>query len=716
MYLLSYRHGFMTTSPIISRKFYFLILWTLLTSLCFDAYATDFYVSPSGDDKANGLTTTPIAASEGPFRTIGRAQQAIRALKQNNSFNQAITVHLQNGVFELTDPLKFDARDSGTQDKPITWQGSSESPAILSGGKSLSCKQTTPAQFDCPADEITSRPGNPSSPERTDAIFPDFRVFIKDTKLKVARWPNNGWAHIKQGITQNTVYSVMESLPDLKSDVANAQAHIFSSVGWYDEYIDISSIDSQINSILLKNKTKYPFSSGRQFLIQNHQALLDSPGEWFYNPTHKTISVIPPSGMNGEAITVTNAPNILSINGASHIKFKNIELKYSRDTAIYANKTHYLDFDNLTIKYVGTKAIDIYESDNIQIHNNKIHDTGSGGVYINGGDLPLLKSSKNIIENNHFYGISNDILTAHPAILVSGVGATVRHNLVEQSSNLGIMIYGNNHTIEKNELHHVCMECADCGGVYASNNWAIRGNIIRHNYIHDIMGYGLDHVNQQLTEAIYTSPREGRGIYIDNAASGFEIIGNILVNPGEIGIHINGGRDNKIMGNYISTNNSAIVILNREKYMEWDLLQSKLAESPYKNKVWTKAYPELAKSMNKYFWPENNTVSGNVLVKSGTSANLAFLRYDLPDDAATISQNIVWSTGEPVNIRYELLGKTPATVLDWRDWNSQRLETNSIFADPCISLNGKSIASCPNSPISQIGFQPIPSDIGLLNP
>lgn len=230
------------------------------------------------------------------------------------------------------------------------------------------------------------------------------------------------------------------------------------------------------------------------------------------------------------------------------------------------------------------------------------------------------------------------------------------------------------------------------------------------------MGYGLDHVNQQLTEAIYTSPREGRGIYIDNAASGFEIIGNILVNPGEIGIHINGGRDNKIMGNYISTNNSAIVILNREKYMEWDLLQSKLAESPYKNKVWTKAYPELAKSMNKYFWPENNTVSGNVLVKSGTSANLAFLRYDLPDDAATISQNIVWSTGEPVNIRYELLGKTPATVLDWRDWNSQRLETNSIFADPCISLNGKSIASCPNSPISQIGFQPIPSDIGLLNP
>ncbi len=706
----------MTTTQTISYKFLRLLLFPIFVSLGFDANATEFFVSPSGNDKADGLSSAPKNATEGPFLTLGRAQQAIRILKQSNRFNDSVTVHVQGGIYELSSALTFDARDSGTQNKPVIWQGDPDSVAIIYGGRTLNCELAKGAIYGCPFSEDISLPKKEVGPDRLDSISPNFRVFIKDTKLKVARWPNNGWAHIKQAIEKNTSYTAVESLPDLRGEIGAAQVHIFPGYGWYDEYLDILSIDQQLNSISLQKNTKHPLSSGRQFIIQNHTALLDSPGEWFYDSHQKAIMLIPPAGVNGNAVTVTQATNLLSINGANNLTFRNFTLQYSKNTAIFVNKSHYLSFEKLSINNIATKAIDIYESDNIQIRNNNIHDTGGGGIYVNGGDTALLKSSNNTIENNHLYNISDDILTSNPAILVSGVGATVRHNLIEHSSNLGVMIYGNNHIIEKNELHHLCQECADCGGIYSGGNWTIRGNTIRYNYIHDIIGYGLDHFDPILNEAIYTSPREGRGIYIDNGGSGFEITGNILVNPGDIGIHLNGGRDNKVQANYINTSNTAIWIQNIEKFMEWDSLQSKLAQSPYKSKVWVKAYPELTKPMNKYFWPENNAITGNILVRNGAPTTFPFLRYDIPDQSTTISKNLIWSSSEPIKVRYESLGKAAHVVLGWSEWSQGAHEFNSIFIDPCISLAGKTLNACPNSPISQIGFQPIPEDIGLTNP
>jgi parallel beta-helix repeat protein len=358
------------------------------------------------------------------------------------------------------------------------------------------------------------------------------------------------------------------------------------------------------------------------------------------------------------------------------------------------------------------KAIDI-SGYGLTLSNSEVHHTGGGGVYLSGGDRTKLAPAGNKIVNNHFHHISSTLLTATPAVQISGVGTTVAHNLIEQTANAGIVIYGNNHLVEKNELHHQCLGCADCGAIYASGDWSIRGNTIRNNYVHDVIGYGLESVDIAANRVTFKSPKEGRGIYIDDGASGFEIQGNILSNPGDIGIQINGGRDNNIRGNYISTSNSAIWILNRERYINWATLQTRLAESAYQSPEWRNAYPALAVPMHRPQWPEGNRVSQNIMVSDNPGSDSVFLRYDTPAQFTTISENIIWSTTGVVKVRNELLGDQASRISSWQEWVASGVEKSSLSADPCASISNKSLVLCPASPAKDIKFEPIPNDIGL---
>src|SRR3954471_13727448 len=65
----------------------------------------DFYVSPTGSDSNAGTTAAA------PFKTLAKAQSAVRAVDQASS--GAVTVNLAGGDYRLTKPLGFTAADSG---------------------------------------------------------------------------------------------------------------------------------------------------------------------------------------------------------------------------------------------------------------------------------------------------------------------------------------------------------------------------------------------------------------------------------------------------------------------------------------------------------------------------------------------------------------------------------------------------------------------------
>lgn len=79
-------------------------------------------VSPSGDDRAAG---TP----EHPFCSPERAQRAVRLINEDHD----VIVQLADGIYRLSQPLRFTAEDGGRNSHTVTWQAAEGAHPVLSG-------------------------------------------------------------------------------------------------------------------------------------------------------------------------------------------------------------------------------------------------------------------------------------------------------------------------------------------------------------------------------------------------------------------------------------------------------------------------------------------------------------------------------------------------------------------------------------------------------
>ncbi len=102
------------------------------------------------------------------------------------------------------------------------------------------------------------------------------------------------------------------------------------------------------------------------------------------------------------------------------------------------------------------------------------------------GRPPTLEPAGLYAENNHIHHYAQQLKTWQPGIRIEGVGNRVAHNLVHDAPQYAISYHGNDHLIEFNDLHSVCLEMSDVGVIGCGTDWTIRGNVIRHNFIHDI--------------------------------------------------------------------------------------------------------------------------------------------------------------------------------------------------------------------------------------
>src|SRR5207302_2157048 len=89
------------------------------------ATGTVVYVSPLGDDGNSGRTWWS------PLRTLQHARDVVRAHTRDGD----VTVKLLPGMYELSEPLRLDARDSGTDGHKVVWTAAvPELPTVVSGG------------------------------------------------------------------------------------------------------------------------------------------------------------------------------------------------------------------------------------------------------------------------------------------------------------------------------------------------------------------------------------------------------------------------------------------------------------------------------------------------------------------------------------------------------------------------------------------------------
>lgn len=89
----------------------------------------NYYVAPSGDDNNPG-------SEAAPFRTLDRAVQHVREIIATGT-RKPITVYIRGGRYERQSPLRFDERDSGTSECPVTYRAYPGEEVVITGGRTL---------------------------------------------------------------------------------------------------------------------------------------------------------------------------------------------------------------------------------------------------------------------------------------------------------------------------------------------------------------------------------------------------------------------------------------------------------------------------------------------------------------------------------------------------------------------------------------------------
>jgi len=177
-----------------------LCLATLVAFMGFAAAETVFHVALTGSDLNPGTRRKP-------FATLERARQAVRTAGSDKV--RWVIVH--GGSYELRSTFTLDRLDSGTAIHPVTWQAAPGESVSLVGGISVPAAawqvvaeapvlaQLDPVargrvvEADFQALGVTNLPPFPVA---YHGVPPGPELFFNNSRMTLARWPNEGWATI----------------------------------------------------------------------------------------------------------------------------------------------------------------------------------------------------------------------------------------------------------------------------------------------------------------------------------------------------------------------------------------------------------------------------------------------------------------------------------------------------------------------------------------
>jgi hypothetical protein len=292
---------------------------------------------------------------------------------------------------------------------------------------------------------------------------------------------------------------------------------------------------------------------------------------------------------------------------------------------------------------------------------------------------------------------------------VNGVGNRIAHNLIHSAPHSGIMLGGNEHVIEYNELHTLAQQTGDVGAFYMGRDWTQRGNIIRYNYFHDLLGPGLEGV---------------MAVYLDDWTSGTTIFGNVFYKAGRAAL-IGGGRDNLVENNVFvecapSTHIDARGLGWARYYFDKSMdiyvntLFDRMDDMKFREPPYSTRYPELLTLYgDDPAVPKHNRIVRNVSY-GGRWMDL----YDGIDlSLVTIKNNVI---ADPDLIRqldrrtnqYVLLSMTDSTAAgEFRNAGNILVNGDPGFVD----VKNRNFRLRKDSPAWKLGFKPIPFEkIGLV--
>lgn len=698
-----------------------------------------YYVAPDGNDGWSGRLAEPGPdGADGPFATLGRARDAIRALKHAGGLPAGVVVvEVREGRYEFAKPVDFTAEDSGSAESPVEYRTQPGKRVRLSGGRFVTAWQPVvePAvlkrldsaarsqvfQADLQAVGVRefgdlgldaagelqvwlARVDNQGEDamgsafaSRGKTVQPRLEVFFNDQPMELSRWPNRDFIAIQEVLGQSAIdvrgvkgckegiFVYEGDRPERWLDEPDAWVQGYWFRDWAVQRHKIASLDTERHIISVQPPYHdYGYRKGQWFRGFNLLSEIDEPGEWYLDRRSGTLYFWPPGDLKGGCVEISMAPALLTLTDTSWVTLRGLEFEGVRGTAIAIKGGEQCRVVGCKFRNLGNHAVTVVDGKDHGVIGCDMQGMGGGGIYLVGGDRKTLAAAGHFADNNHIHHFGRWDRMYRPGVFLSGVGLRASHNLIHDAPHSAILFGGNDHRIEFNEIHNVCFESHDCGAIYAGRSWTLRGHVIQHNYLHHLYGKSGGPCN---------------GIYLDDLFSSALVRGNIFHQVWRP-VFLGGGRDNVIENNIFIDCPKAIHIDARalgwcgphaDGRIKEAMEKGTIGGVRFKEPPFCTRYPQLGTLLED----EPKKPKGNV-----------------------VSRNIFWQ-GSGENLR-RVAGGQPVAEDWWDDIEKGirplvRMDANLVNEDPRFFDEPRgNFQLREDSPAWKLGFQPIPMDqIGL---
>ena len=677
----------------------------------------ELFVATDGNDAWSGVLPSPNAEkTDGPFATLVRARDEIRNRKAATGPAGGFVVSVRGGTYYLPAPFLLQKEDSGEKESPVVYRPHENEKPILVGGRVV--RNFKPYQGDVLQADLAAQGFQ-------DLTFTK-QLFCEGKRQILARYPNfdadnpysGGWAYADgEPIPMyKTIPNESKSLLTVKADDMRNWARptdgwvfVFPRYNWWNNWLRIESLNRETRQVRLKGSASYPIRPNDRYYIYNLFEELDAPGEWYIDYERLVLYFWPPEegfSRGGEAVLPTLG-GIIRGNHLQYVTFREFTIECCRGDVVRLNDCVDCRVVGCTIRNTKDAGISISGGRGCGVIGCDIHEVGTHGVQLQGGERDTLTAGEHFAENNYIHH-TGVYYKQGVGIGLSGVGNRASRNYIHDCPRFAVLYGGNDQIIELNHMRHLNLETCDTGATYCGGrDWlSPRGSVVRHNYIHDVFGFGKEHHHT----GPWITPHYCWGIYLDDNSAETSVYGNIVVRALRGLLHFHCARDNVVENNiFVDGMLQQIEMNGWNDYSKWIDSMGPNYEKYSKLPAWQKYEGLLRGGHPKNAIPMGgNRIHRNIIYYSDPEAMLYKYRGGATRflDDFECDGNLVWHKGGPLLVGG--LKDVPAEK-QWETWREMGFDRNSIVADPLfVDPENGDYRLRPNSPAFKLGFKPIP--------
>lgn len=499
----------------------------LLLLICINGWATNYYVSNTGNDSNTGTTTLD------PFETLNKINQI--------GLSPLDSIFLDKGS-EFIEQLQI------SSDYIYIGSYGSGSNPVIKGSDTLNTWSVHSGNI-----YVTT---NSYASDRVNFMY------LNDACKHIGREPNpdegagEGWLF----------YDGFESMDkfwdnSLNSDWSGSIVALRKR-NWVVDRMTVDSYDSDTFFIDFNQPTYdfdgtfYDFKNGLDgYIIQNHINTLDQVNEWSYDTTNNKFYVYADYNPNDSVIEIPIVDTLCVIDsGYVGITIEGIDFQNSNLTTIRGRFNNNLTIKNCNFSGSGLNTIVLDSCDLAIIDGNTFTDCNNYGIKIWG--------VSDTISNNTFTNIgsiegmmgNND--NGGNAITSRNDNAVIYNNSFYRVGYRGIGFHGDSVNVYNNYLDSCMLLTCDGGAIYTHNAGAKFRDFTKQWITDNII---LNSVGS--LRGITTTDRLSRGIHLDGMSEDIDIAGNYF-GGNYTGIMINSSVNILLRNNNFYDNNLTHVRYN----------------------------------------------------------------------------------------------------------------------------------------------------------